>query len=111
MNEPAGHLSDPLCRTELVKRPDRIESRRDAFALWLHLLERGIAFRCDEDPAEWGLPMREVATMRRLFAEVDRLGSETFDCYADAESLRNLVMLGARPTESQQRVPELRRAA
>jgi hypothetical protein len=49
--------------------------------------------------------------MRRLFAEVDRLGSETFDCYADAESLRNLVMLGARPPEPQQRVPELRRAA
>ncbi len=70
----------------------------------MHLLERGIFFHWEEDPAEWSdgdgrqmLAEREIATMRRLFAEVDRLGAETFDCYADADSLRQLAMLGALP--------------
>jgi hypothetical protein len=71
----------------LTPRPDRITCRRDATQLWLYLLDRGIVFRCDEDPAEWGLPERQVATLRRLFAEVDCLGAVTFDCYADAEAL------------------------
>lgn len=85
-------------------RPDSISGRRDALQLWRYLLDRGIAFRCEEDPAEWVdaegrsmLAEREIATVRRLFGEVDRLGAETFDCYADAESLRELAMLGALP--------------
>lgn len=68
----------------------------------MHLFERGICFRCEEDPTEWVdaagralLCDREIATVRRLFGEVDRLGAETFACYADAESLRQLAVIGA----------------
>lgn len=89
-----------------TSRPERISGRSDALQLWMHLFERGISFRCEEDPAEWVdvegrsmLTEREIATVRRLFTEVDRLGAETFDCYADAESLRELVMLGALPRQ------------
>jgi hypothetical protein len=126
LNEASGHLSDPLCRTENVNAspcPDRITSRRDASALWLHLLERGLCFHWEEDPAEWGLAEREVAKLRRLFGEVDRLGAETFACYADADALRQLALLGALPrplveptpiscrSQRASRAPDLRAAA
>lgn len=83
-------------------RPDSITCRRDATRLWLHLLDRGIPFRLEQDPSEWGLADREVATLRRLIAEVDRLGAEAFDCYADAEALQSLDVfkLIARPTHT-----------
>ncbi len=88
----------------VTPRPDRITRRSDAVQLWLHLLERGIVFTCEEDPAEWlddagqqVLALREIATVRRLFGEVDRLGAETFDCYADAVALGQLALLGALP--------------
>ncbi|MFZ5442002.1 MAG: hypothetical protein ACOZQL_18495 [Myxococcota bacterium] len=82
-------------------RPAAIHSRRDAFLLWTHLLERRVAFHQDTDPAEWlddegraALSIREVATFRRLIAEVDRLGATAFDCFADAQRLRELATLG-----------------
>lgn len=82
-------------------RPDAVHDRRDAFQLWLHLIDRGVQFHEEADPAEWldasgrqALTMKEIATFRRLVAEVDRLGAVTFDCYADAQRLRDLVTLG-----------------
>lgn len=93
-----------MSHSTVTPRPDRITRRSDAVQLWMHLLERGIAFSTEEDPAEWHddagrqvLADREIATVRRLFAEVDRLGAETFDCYADADALRQLALLGALP--------------
>jgi hypothetical protein len=72
--------------------PDAVNDRRDALQLWLHLAGRGVQFELEADPAEWvdvagrqALGMREIATFRRLVAEVDRLGAITFDCYADAQ--------------------------
>lgn len=96
-------------------RPDAITSRRDAVQLWTHLLDRRIAFHQDSDPAEWldadarpALAVKEVATFRRLIAEVDRLGAEAFDCFADADLLRQLARpVGARNTD----VEDLPRAA
>jgi hypothetical protein len=87
----------------------------------MHLLDLGVVFHWEEDPAEWVdaaglrvLPDRDVATMRRLIAEVDRLGSEAFDCYADAEALRQLALLGSLytlPFSTRAVVSELRAAA
>lgn len=80
--------------------PATVNCRRDAQLLWAHLFDRRIDFRLEEDPAEWldadgrfALQAREVATFRRLVAEVDRLGGEAFDCYDDVERLRQLRML------------------
>ncbi len=82
-------------------RPDGISTRLQAMALWAHLRDRRILFHIEEDPAEWltfdgrpALSEREVATFRRLVAEVDRLGVVTFECYADAERMRQLTLLG-----------------
>jgi hypothetical protein len=76
-------------------RPDAINTRPDALQLWAHLLDRGVQFDVEADPAEWcdvegrqALNVRDIATFRRLVAEVDRLGAVTFECYADAERLR-----------------------
>lgn len=94
-------------RPTVTPRPDRVTSRQEALQLWMHLLDRGFPLHWEEDPAEWTdaaerrLADREVATFRRLIAEVDRLGAETLDCYADADALRRLAMLGVldpRPT-------------
>ena len=81
-------------------RPDCISTRLHAMALWAHLRDRRIVFHIEEDPAEWltldgrsALSDREVATFRRLVAEVDRLGAVTFECYADAERMRQLTLL------------------
>ena len=80
--------------------PATVNCRRDAQLLWAHLFDRRIDFRLEEDPAEWldangrfALQPKEVATFRRLVAEVDRLGGEAFDCYDDVERLRQLRML------------------
>ncbi len=78
-------------------RPDAVNDRRDAFQLWRHLVDRGVRFQLEADPAEWleasgrqALGVKEIATFRRLVAEVDRLGAVTFDCYADAQRLCGL---------------------
>lgn len=78
----------------LSRCPDEVTSRRDAFALWKHLHDREVAFELDSDPSEWvdlrgrpALSVKEVARFRRLVAEVDRLGAEAFDCYADARRM------------------------
>lgn len=80
-----------------LQRPDAVRSRLEAFALWMHLKARGVCFELEADPAEWvtddgraALDTREVATFRRLIAEVDRLGAEAFDCYADARRVQEL---------------------
>lgn len=101
-------MSDPAATTvgmhanSPTPRPTRVSNRRDAVQLWMHLLDLGVVFHWEEDPAEWVdgaghrvLADRDVATMRRLIAEVDRLGAEAFDCYADAEALRQLALLGS----------------
>ena len=93
----------------MTRRPEVIRNRGDAVQLWKHLLGRGISFHWKDDPSDWVCPRTgepllsdpEVPTVRRLFAEVERLADP--GCYEDANSLRKLAALAG--TENVSRVP------
>ncbi|MFO0599812.1 MAG: hypothetical protein U0228_31175 [Myxococcaceae bacterium] len=81
--------------------PTTITSRTDAVQLWLHLLERGISFHWEDDPAYWVnisgarcLTDDEVRQVSRAFAQVEALDDP--HRYDDApELLRFALELGA----------------
>lgn len=97
-----------MSETNTTKRPEVIRNRSDAVQLWKHLLTRGISFHWEDDPATWvgdegepALAAPEVASVRRLLAQVETLDEPA--CYDDALSLLKLAMLAG--TESVSRVP------
>ncbi|MFT3712678.1 MAG: hypothetical protein QM817_33935 [Archangium sp.] len=52
MSDPSG-IGVPMIEHIRFELPKRIQTRRDAFQLWCHLLELGIGFHWDDDPTDW----------------------------------------------------------